>query len=90
MSSYKDEDPIDGFIDVNRTTFAGGNSNNNAGNETMGYQCYDNGTLVVPVQVCFDFTNLFTDHTVEKLDRFSIDILYLRNGLALIVSGLKI
>jgi hypothetical protein len=89
MSSYKDEDPIDGFIDVNRTTFAGGNSNNNDGNETMGYQCYDNGTLVVPVQVPISQT-YFTDHTVEKLDRFSIDILYLRNGLALNVSRRKI
>jgi hypothetical protein len=59
MSSYKDEDPIDGFIDVNRTSFAGGN--NNSGNETMGYQCYDNGTLVVPVQVSILSTSFDSD-----------------------------
>ena len=71
MSSYKDEDPIDDFIDVNRTTFTGGNSN--AGNETIGYQCYDNGTLVVPVQVSISPTSSYGGSS-GKLDNFHIQI----------------
>jgi hypothetical protein len=45
-------DVIDGLFDINATSFDAENDQNvSKASAAIPYQCYDNGTLVVPLQV---------------------------------------